>query len=85
MPGRNEIEIITSDERVREILEEIKTAAPDFERQHGLEDHLWAAVLLAISKYNPATHDAQGWALYASNLASLALRSLDVDFDRWGA
>lgn len=59
---------------VRQRVEAIADAAPDYERQHGLEDDLFVDVLTEIAK---TSSDAR-----ARELAGAALGAREVAFER---
>lgn len=61
---------------VIKLLSEIEHADCDQERAHALEDDLFVEVLSAI---------AEGQCDNPAELARLALRSRDIEFDRWYA
>jgi hypothetical protein len=64
-------------DQVRQRVQAIADAAPDYEHQHGLEDQLHVDVLTLIAKRSV---DAG-----ARALARAALASRKIDFDRYGA
>ncbi len=62
-------------EGVRQLLSDIEKVGNDPEEAHSMEDTLFVLVLRSIAD---GSEDAQ-------ELAQLALKSLDFDFERWCA
>ena len=62
---------------IKEKIELIKRMQGDFEAQHSYEDDLYEAVLMEIAKGIPGC-DCQA-------LAQEALKTKDLDFERWCA
>lgn len=61
--------------QIRQSIESIKEASGDDEKQHSWEDDLWENVLRAIS----------GGAKNPDKLAKEALKTKELDFERWCA
>lgn len=60
---------------VRARVEDIRASAGDDEAAHGMEDQLFESVLRAVADGHPQS----------VAMAKAALRSLELDFERWCA
>ena len=60
--------------QVQQRVQAVAEAAPDYERQHGLEDDLFGDVLASIASTSSDPH--------AKALAGAALQSRVIDFQR---
>jgi hypothetical protein len=65
---------VTPEEVFRRV-DEIRAAADDPEKAHGLEKVLWGEVLASIALGNPN----------AREVAAAAMHSEDIEFPRWYA
>jgi hypothetical protein len=63
-------------EDVRAAVEAIRNSAEDAEGAHSAEDDLWEAVLRSIAA--DACPDPKAW-------AAEAMKTQEIDFQRWGA